>query len=60
MTRLVDEIKDPDLRGVEAALRRAALRARKISEQNNTPFIVYEDGRIVDLNAEGNETDTND
>jgi hypothetical protein len=33
------------------ALRRAAAAARRLSRQTKTPFIVYQDGRIVDLNA---------
>lgn len=44
-----DEIRDPDLRHVGTALRRAALAARKLAEQTNTPFYVYENGKIIDL-----------
>jgi len=35
--------------GVEAALRRAALEARKLAERTQTPCYVIRDGRIVDL-----------
>jgi len=44
---------DPDLAGVEPALRRAAKTARELSRRTHTPFIVYQDGKIVDLNAKG-------
>ena len=32
---------------VEAALRRAALRAREVARQTGTPLVVYKNGRIV-------------
>ena len=41
------QIQDPDLAGAEAALRRAAVKARKIAEETRTPLIVYENGRVV-------------
>jgi hypothetical protein len=41
---------DPDIRGSWPALRRAARKARKLSEATNTPFYVMRDGQIVDLN----------
>jgi hypothetical protein len=34
------------LTGVEAALRRAAIRAREIAAQTGTPLIIYGDGEI--------------
>lgn len=34
----------------EKALIRASARARALSEQTGTPFIVYENGRQTDLN----------
>jgi len=36
----------PPLPGVEAALRRAAQRARELSKQTHTPLVVYKDGKI--------------
>ena len=47
MSKAKKEIQDPDLAGVEAALRRAAAKARKIAEETRTPLIVYENGRTV-------------
>ncbi len=47
MTKAEKEIKDPDLAKVGVALRRAAVRARKIAEETHTPLIVYENGRVV-------------
>ena len=43
---------DRDMEGVEAALRRAARRARELGERTGTPVYVLRDGRIVDLTAE--------
>lgn len=34
------------LPGVEAALRRAALRARELARQTHTPLVVFKNGRI--------------
>lgn len=41
---------DPDIRGSLPALRRAARRARRLAEATGTPFYVWQDGRIVNLN----------
>jgi hypothetical protein len=46
-------IKDPDILGSFAALKRAAKVARKLAEQTGTPFYVLEGGRIVNLNPGG-------
>lgn len=43
--------EDRDMEGVEAALRRAARRARELGEQTGTPVYVLRDGEIVDLTA---------
>ena len=43
---------DRDMEGVDAALRRAARRARELGEQTGTPVYVLRDGKIVDLTAE--------
>jgi hypothetical protein len=40
---------DPDLAGIEAALKRAALNALRLSIQTNTPFYVFENGKIINL-----------
>ncbi len=39
----------PDLLGSEKALKRAAQRAREIAIQTNTPCIVRQDGKLVDV-----------
>jgi hypothetical protein len=43
--------QDPDIRGAEAALRRAAQKARELGERTNTPVYVLRDGRIVNLTS---------
>jgi len=45
-------IHDRDLQGVEAALRRAALNARKIAKATKTPLVIYKDGRVILRNVE--------
>jgi hypothetical protein len=44
--------RDTDLKGAIRALKRAALRARRLAEETGTPFYVLKDGRIVDLNEQ--------
>lgn len=39
----------PDLLGSEKAIKRAAQRAREIAIQTNTPCIVRQDGKLVDI-----------
>lgn len=39
----------PDLIGSEKAIKRAAQRAREIAIQTNTPCIVRQDGKLVDV-----------
>lgn len=41
---------DAELAGIERALKRAARSARRLSRQTGTPFYVWRDGMIVDLN----------
>jgi hypothetical protein len=41
---------DPDLIASFAALKRAAKAARKLAEDTGTPFYVWQDGRVVNLN----------
>jgi hypothetical protein len=43
---------DPDQVGSLAAIKRAALRARELARQMNTPCYVMRDGRIVDVSHE--------
>ena len=38
---------DPDLAKVEAALKRAARRAREVAIRTNTQLVVFENGRVV-------------
>jgi hypothetical protein len=40
---------DPDLAGVDIALRRAAKSALMLARQTNTPCYVVKDGKIVDI-----------
>ena len=40
---------DPDLAQAGAALERAARDARRLADETDTPFIVFIDGKIVDL-----------
>ncbi len=46
MTTAKKTIQDPDLARVEAALQRAAQKARKIAKDTRTPLIIYKDGKI--------------
>lgn len=48
-------IHDKDLENVEAALLRAAKRAREIAKQTHTPLVYYENGRVVKIFVEQNE-----
>ena len=41
-------VKDPDLRGVEPALRRAAKAARQIAKATQTPLVIWEGGKVVE------------
>lgn len=42
----VNTESDSPLPGVEAALQRAAQRARELARQTHTPLVVYKNGRI--------------
>lgn len=57
----ISEANDPDLRNVDAALKRAAARAREIARQNGTKIVVNRGGKTVlidpdDLPNSNNET----
>lgn len=43
---------DPEQLGSIAAIERAALRARELARQTNTPCYVLRDGRVVDIAQE--------
>ncbi|HZL36818.1 MAG TPA: hypothetical protein VFC78_15975 [Tepidisphaeraceae bacterium] len=44
---------DPDIIGSFPALKRAAKSARKLSEATGTPFYIFKNGRVVNLNPRG-------
>jgi len=43
----ISEAKDPDLRNVDVALRRAAERARKIAKESGTQLVVNRGGKTI-------------
>jgi hypothetical protein len=45
-------LDDPDMRGAEKALERAALKARERAKQFGHGIIIYENGRIIEKNAD--------
>ncbi len=47
MTEEKNKIKDEDLKKAEAALRRAAAKAREIARQTGTPLVIFKNGKIV-------------
>ena len=47
MTTTKKTIQDPDLARVEAALLRAAQKARKTARDTRTPLVIYKNGRII-------------
>jgi hypothetical protein len=51
-TRNTTQPTDPDQIGSLAAIKRAALRARELARQTNTPCYVMRSGRIVDVSHE--------
>jgi hypothetical protein len=46
-------LNPPDVRTSLAALKRAAKSAWKLALQTNTPFYVWKDGKVVNLNPRG-------
>ena len=48
----ISEANDPDLRNVDAALKRAALRAREIAKQSGTKLVVNRGGKTVLIDPE--------
>ncbi|MHC4886207.1 MAG: hypothetical protein ACYTGH_14110 [Planctomycetota bacterium] len=47
MTQRKNKDRDPDLVGAEAAIQRAAIRAREIAYQTGTPLVIWKDGKTV-------------
>jgi hypothetical protein len=47
--------RDPDIIASFAALKRAAIAARELSIATGTPFYVWTDGKVVDLNKRGSD-----
>ncbi len=47
MTTTKKTIQDPDLARVEAALQRAAQKARKTARDTSTPLVIYKNGQII-------------
>ncbi len=41
-------VKDPDIRGAEPAMHRAAEAARRLAKATGTPLIVWEHGKVVE------------
>jgi hypothetical protein len=52
MSRQLLQSRDPDILAADAALRRAARRARELGRRTGTPVYVLKRGRIVDLTQE--------
>jgi len=48
----ISEAKDPDLRNVDVAIKRAALRAREIAKSSGTPLVVNRDGKTMLVNPD--------
>jgi hypothetical protein len=42
--------RDPDIRGSLPALLRASRRAWKLAKDTGTPFYIWKNGRVVNLN----------
>lgn len=45
--KLISEANDPDLRNIDAAIRRAAERAREIAKNSGTQLVVNRGGKTV-------------
>ncbi|NUO09609.1 MAG: hypothetical protein HUU08_13190 [Candidatus Brocadia sp.] len=55
MSKKKRRIHDKDIENVEAALLRAAKRAREIARQTHTPLVYYQNGHVVKEFIEQNE-----
>jgi len=56
MTTTKKNVQDSDLAGVEAAMLRAAQKARQTARETGTPIVIYKNGRMIMQNVE-EETD---
>jgi hypothetical protein len=56
LTKTLCGSRDPDILSSFTALRRAARRARELAFRTGTPFIVFQNGRIVNLNRPARRT----
>ena len=45
---MISKLPDADMQAAPKALLRAALRAREIARQTNTPLVVMRDGMLVE------------
>ena len=48
----ISEANDPDLRNIDAALKRAAERAREIARQSGTKLVVNRGGKTILIDPE--------
>ncbi len=48
----LSKAKNPDLRGSQAAMQRAARLARRIAVQTDTALVVVKDGKLLRITAE--------
>ena len=48
--RTKSTVADADMAKAGRALERAAARARHLAEQTGTPFYIFKDGRVMNLN----------
>lgn len=51
-SRPISEAKDPDLRNIDIALKRAAVRAREIAKRCGTPLVVNREGKTILVNPD--------
>ncbi|MBP9174644.1 MAG: hypothetical protein KBF54_08845 [Rhizobiales bacterium] len=47
----IEEAKDPDLRASAAAMRRAAVAARRTAIQTGTHLVIVKDGKLIRIPA---------
>jgi hypothetical protein len=52
MTPTKKIFRNPNLAKIDAALRRAAQKARQTARETGTPLIIYKDGRIIRQNVQ--------
>lgn len=59
-TKEPKRLNDPDMRGAEKAIHRAALQARKRAKRFGHGVIVYENGKIVEKKPDSDNKSEND